>query len=171
MRGALTLAGNADGPPFDRPARGWYWQVTRSRQPAALKRSLDGTSRSIGTVLADHPPPPPPDRDAAAAAADGPGPNDQALHYRIQHVVIGARPCEIVATAPRMAVMGPLREAMATLALSLAVLGLALVLAIVLQVRLGLRPLDRLRQAVADVRAGRAGASAERTTAGNSCRW
>jgi signal transduction histidine kinase len=44
---------------------------------------------------------------------------------------------------------------MTTLAISLAVLGLALVLAIVLQVRLGLRPLERLRQAVADVRTGR----------------
>jgi signal transduction histidine kinase len=41
------------------------------------------------------------------------------------------------------------------LAISLGVLGLALVLAIVLQVRLGLRPLERLRQAVADVRSGR----------------
>ena len=54
-----------------------------------------------------------------------------------------------------MAVMGPLREAMTTLAISLAVLGLALVLAIVFQVRLGLRPLERLRRSVADVRAGR----------------
>jgi signal transduction histidine kinase len=44
---------------------------------------------------------------------------------------------------------------MTTLAISLGVLGLALVLAIVLQVRLGLRPLERLRQAVADVRGGR----------------
>ena len=44
---------------------------------------------------------------------------------------------------------------MTTLAVSLAALGLALILAIVLQVRLGLRPLERLRQAVADVRAGR----------------
>jgi signal transduction histidine kinase len=44
---------------------------------------------------------------------------------------------------------------MTTLSISLAVLGLALVLAIVLQVRLGLRPLERLRLAVADVRTGR----------------
>jgi signal transduction histidine kinase len=44
---------------------------------------------------------------------------------------------------------------MTTLAISLGVLGLALVVAIVLQVRLGLRPLERLRQAVADVRSGR----------------
>jgi signal transduction histidine kinase len=44
---------------------------------------------------------------------------------------------------------------MTTLGLSLLVLGLALVLAIVFQVRIGLRPLDGLRRAVAEVRAGR----------------
>ena len=25
--GRLSLIGNADGPPFDIPGRGWYWQV------------------------------------------------------------------------------------------------------------------------------------------------
>jgi signal transduction histidine kinase len=61
----------------------------------------------------------------------------------------------ILTSAPRAAVNGPLREAMITLGISLAVLWLALLGAIVLQVRLGLRPLERLRRAVADVRAGR----------------
>ena len=41
------------------------------------------------------------------------------------------------------------------MALSLAVLGVALVLAMILQVRLGLRPLERLRRSIAEVRAGR----------------
>jgi signal transduction histidine kinase len=43
---------------------------------------------------------------------------------------------------------------MRTLALSLAVLGIALIGAMLIQVRLGLRPLDRLRRAVADIRSG-----------------
>ena len=25
--GRISLAGNADGPPFERPHHGWYWQV------------------------------------------------------------------------------------------------------------------------------------------------
>lgn len=50
--------------------------------------------------------------------------------------------------------MGPLLEAMRTLALSLGVLGIALIGAMLIQVRLGLRPLERLRRAVAEVRAG-----------------
>ena len=29
--GEIALDGSADGPPFDRPGRGWYWQVSGPR--------------------------------------------------------------------------------------------------------------------------------------------
>jgi signal transduction histidine kinase len=83
------------------------------------------------------------------------GPGNAMLHYRIQEITVGETPVTIVASSPRAAVRGPLREAMITLGISLAVLGLALMLAIMLQVRLGLLPLERLRRAVADVRSGK----------------
>ena len=162
--GDLSLDGSADGPPFDRPGRGWYWQVSGPRN-VLRSRALGDDTLDVSGLPLPPPPPPPPHRTGSPPPppravppprpADGPGPGGEALHYRIQHVVIDGVPVEIVATAPRAAVMGPLREAMTTLGLSLLVLGAALVLAIVLQVRLGLRPLDRLRGAIADVRAGR----------------
>ena len=157
--GELSLSGSADGPPFDRPARGWYWQVTGPKN-VLRSRTLGDSALDVSALSLLPPPPPPPDRvgpppPPPPRPADGPGPNDQALHYRLQHFAVDGVPVEIVAAAPRAAVMGPLREAMTTLGLSLLVLGVALVLAIVFQVRLGLRPLDRLRRAVADVRAGR----------------
>jgi signal transduction histidine kinase len=145
--GAIAIAGNADGPPFDRPARGWYWEVIGPKN-VLRSRSLEGANIDVPEF---HRPP----REARPARADGPGPGSAPLHFRIQQITVGRIPITIVASAPRSAVYGPLREAMTTLAISLAVLGLALVLAIVLQVRLGLRPLERLRQAVADVRTGR----------------
>lgn len=160
--GVIALAGNADGPPFDRPARGWYWQVVGPKN-ALHSRSLQG--HSIDAPPMRRPPPdfrrsPPydldrPPRDERLAPAEGMGPDNAALHFRIQRSMVGSIPVTIVASAPRAAVYGPLREAMMTLAMSLAGLGLALVFAIILQVRLGLRPLERLRQAVADVRTGR----------------
>lgn len=164
--GQLSLNGSADGPPFDRPARGWYWQVSGPHN-AIRSRGLGFDTLDVPPPSAsppplppppprkDGPPPPPPRAGPPPRAADGLGPNGQALHYRIRPLVVGDTPIEIVATAPRAAVLGPLREAMTTLGLSLLVLGAALVMAIVLQVRLGLRPLDRLRQSIADVRAGR----------------
>jgi signal transduction histidine kinase len=145
--GVIASAGTADGPPFDRPARGWYWEVVGPSN-VLRSRSLEGAGIDVPELRR-------PPREERPAAADGVGPGNAALHFRIQQVTIGRTPATILVSAPRSAVSGPLREAMTTLAISLAVLGLALVLAIVLQIRLGLRPLERLRQAVAGVRTGR----------------
>jgi signal transduction histidine kinase len=162
--GRLSLTGSADGPPFERRRRGWYWQVTGPKN-TLRSQSLDGADLDVpdAAEMAARPPPPPrgdrPPKDGRPKdrpkAADGPGPDDDQLHYRIQQITVSGTPATIVVSAPRGAVWGPLREAMTTLAISLGALGIALVLAIMLQVRLGLRPLERLRQSVADVRAGR----------------
>jgi signal transduction histidine kinase len=158
--GTISLAGNADGPPFERLRRGWYWQATGPNN-TLRSASLDGADLD-NSVLRERderrPPPPKKERDGREdrpRPADGIGPDDEHLHYRIKSVKIGAIDVMIVVSAPRGAVLGPLREAMTTLGISLALLGLALVLAIVLQIRLGLRPLERLRQALTDVRTGR----------------
>jgi signal transduction histidine kinase len=145
--GIIAVTGNADGPPFDRPARGWYWEAVGTRN-VLRSRSLEGASIDVPELRR-------PPHEERPAPADGIGPGNAALHFRIQQATVGRTPVTVVVSAPRSAVSGPLREAMMTLAISLGVLGFALVLAIVLQVRLGLRPLERLRQAVADVRTGR----------------
>lgn len=161
--GTITLAGNADGPPFDRPARGWYWQINGPKN-VIRSRSLEGNG--IDAPPMPHRPLPPDFHrlrgevddlppEARPAPGDGPGPGMMPLHFRMAQQTVGTTPVMLVASSPRAAVMGPLRSAMLTLGVSLAVLGLALMLAIVLQVRLGLQPLERLRRAVADVRAGR----------------
>ncbi|MET0219327.1 MAG: HAMP domain-containing sensor histidine kinase [Tardiphaga sp.] len=152
--GRLSLAGNADGPPFERARRGWYWQVTG---PGNTLHSSSLAGADLDAVLTQRRPPPPRDdrKESRPWPADGIGPDQDHLHYRIKMERVGARDVTIVASAPRAAVLGPLREALVTLGLSLAALGLALVLAIMLQIRLGLRPLERLRRALADVRAGR----------------
>jgi signal transduction histidine kinase len=161
--GLIALSGSADGPPFERARRGWYWQVTGPKN-SLRSQSLEGAdldTPDIADVGTRPPPPPPPPhgdqppKDGRPRPADGPGPDDDHLHYRIQRVVVAGTPVVIAVSAPRGAVWGPLREAMTTLAISLGVLGVALVVAIMLQVRLGLRPLERLRQSVSDVRAGR----------------
>ncbi|WP_338697652.1 sensor histidine kinase [Bradyrhizobium sp. 26S5] len=159
--GTLRLAGSADGPPFDRRRHGWYWMITGPKN-VLRSRSLDGADLSPPNIRDRPPPPPPPPRRAdddppprdRPAPADGMGPDDRRLHFRILNVSASGVPARIVASAPRDAVLGPLWEAMRTLALSLAVLGIALIGAMLIQVRLGLRPLDRLRRAVADIRSG-----------------
>ena len=159
--GTLRLAGNADGPPFDRPRRGWYWQISGPHN-TLRSRSLADTDLIISEFPRRHrgplPPPPRPDevwQGARPEPADGLGPENRPLHARVFAMTVSGAPVTIITSAPRAALIGPLREAMTTIVISLGVLGLGLIIAIVLQVRLGLRPLERLRNAVADVRAGR----------------
>lgn len=159
--GLLQLAGFADGPPFDRRRHGWYWQILGPKN-VLRSRSLDGVDLTTPDV--SHrplPPPPPPPRAGddppqaeRPAPADGLGPYDRKLHFRILQVATTGGTATIVASSPRDAVLGPLGEAMRTLAISLVVLGVALICAMLIQVRLGLRPLDRLRREVAEVRSG-----------------
>jgi signal transduction histidine kinase len=142
----LALTGDTNGPPFDRPGRGWTWAVIGPVNTLSA-RSLDG---AVLVVPAVHKSPDP----GRPAPADGMGPGNQHLHFRVQEVQVGATRVTIVATAPRAAVSGPLQDAMTTLAVSLAALWLALMLAILLQVRLGLRPLERLRKTLGEIRRG-----------------
>ncbi len=159
--GNVRLAGDVDGPPFDRRRHGWYWKISG---PANVlrSRSLDGADLDPPDISGRPPPPPPPTppigedmppRDGPVPA-DGMGPFGQMLHYRIQNVTVRGFPITIVASAPRSAVLGPLKEAMLTLGVSLGLLAIALILAMLAQVRLGLRPLQHLRRAVADIRSG-----------------
>ncbi|MGU3538920.1 sensor histidine kinase [Methylobacterium sp. A54F] len=143
----LRLDRDLDGPPFDRPFSGWYWQVQRGAERLG-SRSLDG-----GALALPRLPDPDPDRPSPA---DGRGPRGEGLILRVLVLPAeaGAEPTRIAAAAPEAALRRPVREALVSLALALGVLGLCLVGGVLVQVRLGLRPLGRLRADLAAVRAG-----------------
>jgi signal transduction histidine kinase len=144
--GRLTLGRQIEPPLFDRPEPGWYFEV------------FDGENRirsaSLGTADLHLPAPFRP-FDRMSLAGDDPEPGHQPLHYRATSVAVGGHAVTIVATAPRAAIWRPLFEALSPVLIALVIAGVALILAMFLQVRLGLRPLQVLRAAVADVRAGR----------------
>ena len=79
-------------------------------------------------------------------------------HGRRLSIATAAGAVTITAVAPRPLADRPIRAAMTPLLGSLAVLGLALALATLVQLRIGLRPLGRLRESLAAVRAGAASA-------------
>ncbi|WP_082494605.1 HAMP domain-containing sensor histidine kinase [Methylobacterium sp. Leaf108] len=146
----LATAPGLDGPPFDRRRSGWYWQVRR-----------DGTVLRSGTLEGrdlDVPAGPrrPRDHDGPHPA-DGVDPWGRPVILRVLTLPpgAGAGPTVIAAAAPAAALNGPLREALGALALTLGVLGLCLMAGVVAQVHLGLRPLERLRRDLAQVREGR----------------
>jgi signal transduction histidine kinase len=145
--GALSLDPVANGPPFDRLRAGWYWKVVA---PGA-----DLRSPSLGSddfVIAG----PTPDYHPKPITLDGIGPGDEPLRVRVQRFRFQDRSVVITASAPLHALEGPLREAMTPVALTLGVLAVALVGGVLLQVRLGLRPLVQLTEDLSLVRTGKA---------------
>ena len=77
------------------------------------------------------------------------------VHLRQALVTTALGTATIVASGPRRLIDAPLREAMIPFFGSLLILGAALALATLVQLRYGLRPLRSLQAAIGDVRAGR----------------
>ncbi|MEG3177441.1 ATP-binding protein [Sphingomonas sp. RB3P16] len=150
--------------PYDDPAGGWGWRIDAPGRTIASPAAPD-----LDAMRA--PPAPPPDPAGAQPPrdpkhhADRRGNRAQALDWRGRDGMRHARsltlatprgPVRITASAPRAIVDRPLRAAMAPLLGSLLLLGLALAVATLVQLRIGLRPLTTMRASLAAIRAGTA---------------
>lgn len=147
--GVPVIADNLAVMPFDRPAPGWGWQVSG---PSGTLRS--GPLRGETFVVPPDAPRRPHPRDRAAWSADLVNAGGEAMIGRVSDLMSDGQPVRIIATAPRAAVTGPLRDMLLPLVLSMAALAALLLGIVVLGVRLGLRPLTQLRAEVAGIRAG-----------------
>ena len=149
--GTLKLTTNVDAPPFERRSAGWYWQVIfgeqnlRSSSLAGANLNIPLHRKNRYTIQDNRP-----------QSSDGHGPNRQDLHFRTKIIFINTQAATVVATAPQSALLGPTIEALWPMGVSLALLGLCLGVATIVQVRVGLRPLKALKSELEDVRNGRA---------------
>lgn len=112
-------------------------------------------------AMLDRLPPPRPDRrhdrDSSPWRPFDSSQTDGApVHGRWRTVLTDAGPAVVAVATPRETITRPILGAMAPLILSLLALGVLLAIATLVQLRIGLRPLDRLRDDVAAVRNGRA---------------
>jgi len=155
-----------DLPEFGEPGSDWSWQV---EGPAGRFDSGTTPPPTISKPASTIPPPPPVlPRSEERPLPPGPGgPKDrqihpgeardrrgERLHSRTMDVATPRGTVTITAIGPRRIVEEPLREAMIPLLGSLALLGVGLALATLVQLRFGLRPLRDLRTSLAAVRAG-----------------
>ncbi len=139
-------------PGFDEPGSGWAWQV---EGPAGSWRSIAMPLRIAPGQIAPGPPRLDGRRDnIGPRPGEGRGMRGERLHSRTLTVTTRLGPVTIAAFGPRRIVEAPLREAMIPLLGSLALLGVGLALATLLQLRIGFRPLRDLRLSLAAVRAG-----------------
>ncbi|WP_241656633.1 sensor histidine kinase [Sphingomonas oligophenolica] len=152
--GTLDQARAISLPAFEEQGSGWGWRVDGLAGHWA-------SGAAIVTTLEPLPPRPPHGRNDGRARELRPHPGEgrdargERVHFRQLALPTKSGPVLLTAAGPRRVAVAPLREAMVPLLLSLALLGGALAVATVLQLRFGLRPLRRLRNELAEVRAGR----------------
>ncbi len=152
--GTVDRASLAEIGPFTQHDHGWGWRI---EAPAGTF-----TSATIIPPEPPAPPPPPPgapDREGPPrppAPPDRPQDEGSPGHYlRSLTRATAAGPVTITVAAPRAVVDRMRRAATMPLLLSLAALGAFLIVATLVQLRLGLRPLGQLRASLAAVREGR----------------
>ncbi len=152
---------------------GWRWRIA---SPGGVVSSADFPEVEDGPLLPPPPPlvpaagraPPPPvggplegPRAHAPQPGEGHDADGRRVHMRSVSLPSTAGPVTLTAAAPWAMVQKPVRGALLPLLAILAILGAVLGGAAVVQLRLGLRPLRRLRADVAAVRDGRAQTVAE----------
>jgi signal transduction histidine kinase len=159
--GTIDPARAPDLPPFDAPGSGWAWEVVApgrtlrsgSLGQAGLALPPDrGRGDPIGGGFHRHGPWSDPARPYPLDGVDASG---RPLHYRILDMPTRRGAVRIFAAGPRDIVERPWRAAMMPLLVSLLLLGVFLALALVVQLRIGLRPLNRLTALLGEVREGR----------------
>jgi len=145
--GPLVLTHQPSDPRFRKPYSGFYWQVDGAEGPIFRSRSLWDVALKL---------PHDPARDGRAHRHRIPGPEGQRLIAVERTVTLPEVPGAYrVATATDETELTTAVAAFTrTLVLSLGVLALALFAAAAIQVRVGLRPLHRLRAGVAAIRQG-----------------
>lgn len=133
------LNGLEDGP-------GWRWRIVTP-------------DKSVGSadfpVLREGPRGPAPPTDNGLRPLDGWDARDRTVHARQLTMDTRRGPVTLVAAAPRDVIGRPIRGALTPLLAALASLAALLAAATLIQLRVGLRPLRRLRDQVAAIRAGR----------------
>jgi len=136
--GGELIVGDPPGEPrFRTPLSGWYWQI---ETPAGLIRS-----RSLW------------DRDLPQAASETAmvrGPGEQRLRMLSRAIVMGDRVYRFRVAGETDAIQRATAQFSLSVSVSLAVLGLGLILAVLFQVAVGLRPLGRLRRELQRIRSG-----------------
>ncbi|MDS9467975.1 sensor histidine kinase [Paracoccus sp. MBLB3053] len=142
--GRLVVSAAPTDPRFDIPLSGWFWQLQQEGRVVAKSASL------FDNVMN------PPDTDFIGGPGTGPGGEPLRILRHVFSLPDSTGELAVVVSAPRSEIDASLARVRRPLAISLAVLGMALSLASVLQVAAGLRSLDRLGRDLRAIRAGKA---------------
>lgn len=147
----LTDPGNLGEQRFELLYSGWYWQVRRADDGTVLiaSRSLFSDSLDIADATDTS------TTDGVTAGSFA-GPDEQSLRFLEQTIIFDSDERFDVLVAGDA---GQLRDQIAafrtSVVVTLSVFGIGLIIATLIQIRWGLRPLDRVRYGLAQLRSGK----------------
>lgn len=150
--GAPTDPGNLGEQLFQVPFSGWYWQVQEAEGGPVLltSPSLFSDALSLSAVSNAR------TLDDGAEAGLITGPEDRPLRVQMQTVSFDDdRRFDVIVAGDVADLDGQVASFQRTVLFILVVFALGLILASATQIRWGLRPLDRVRRGLADLRSGK----------------
>ncbi|HZP20103.1 MAG TPA: ATP-binding protein, partial [Bauldia sp.] len=147
---ALADPGNLSEQRFENPYSGWYWQVSRDGAVVLASKSLFNDTLAVPAEAAR--------RTVAEGVVsfDLAGPAGQTLRAVDRKIDFGpGNVYDVVVAGDAGDVQADIAGFRRSVLLTLGAFGVILILSTLIQVRWGLRPLDRVRQALAALRSGK----------------
>ncbi|MFN6942018.1 MAG: histidine kinase, partial [Parvibaculum sp.] len=138
---------------FDLAYSGWYWQIWPvAQRPALRSRSLFDQSLDLSPAEKVN------RNEVGLKVFDTVGPEDQPLRVVERRVTLPGYdvPVSFAVAADRSEMNEEIQSFNTWVFGSMAAMGVGLLIALLIQVRYGLRPLERVRKALAEIRSGRA---------------
>ena len=146
--GRFKLAFQPSDPRYRDLGSGWYWEVkqagkTLKRSPSLGEGSLDLKDRQPTTSVVVH---------------EISGPENKILRVHVIQIAVdpNREPLVFLATAPTGGITEDVAGYSSHMVISFIALGIGLLLAVLLQVHVALRPLKAISRRIGDIRAGRA---------------
>ena len=144
----VTLAFRPSDPRYRIPNSGWYWEVKQGKETLNRSLSLGESSLDLENV----------EPTSSVVIHEITGPQNEILRFHVIAIKLDPEGEAIVflATAPTTGITEDVVEYSNHIVLGFIVLGIGLLLAVVLQVRVALRPLKAISGRIGDIRAGKA---------------
>ncbi len=150
--GNLVLEQSLAEPRFDFPLSGWYWQVMRAKLPLKPVQA----SPSLLEFRLQLPLWTQKEKSAGKRGYSMPGPDGRTLRVVEQVIILPGSEEQFIFTVAgdHAEIVEKLADFNGTLIAALALLGLGLIAAVLLQVKLGLRPLRKISDSLHAIRSG-----------------
>ena len=147
-QGEFALKFSPSDPRYHDLHSGWYWEVLQNHKSLMRSESLGDFSLDIGDVK--------PSMERFVYELEGPVKEQLRIHVLKLKLESEVEPLVLLASAPMTGVKDDVRNYSNHVIASFVVLGIGLLLAVVLQVRVALQPLKAISTSISDVREGRA---------------